>query len=158
MVSGIEIERKFVPGERPDDLDRYPSEPIEQGYLTASPGDVEVRIRRRGEHRFLTVKSAPATVRVEEELAIDERCFRSLWPLTAGRRVSKRRFYIPLGAGLQVELDVYEGELEGLLTAEVEFDSEPASATFRAPAWLGEEVTDDPRYSNRALAIDGLPR
>lgn len=50
-----------------------------------------------------------------------------------------------------VELDVFLGKLEGLLVAEVEFDSPEASKAFVPPAWFGREVTDDRRYANAAL-------
>ena len=41
--------------------------------------------------------------------------------------------------------------------AEVEFPSEDASQAFDPPSWFGHELTDDPRYRNRALAVDGRP-
>ncbi len=48
--------------------------------------------------------------------------FECLWPATAGRRVSKTRYEVPVGA-LTAELDQYSGELAGLMTVEVEFPS-----------------------------------
>jgi CYTH domain-containing protein len=63
-----------------------------------------------------------------------------------------------LDDGLTAEVDVYEGALAGLITAEVEFSSEEASSAFAPPGWLGREVTGDKRYANRALAVDGLPQ
>jgi adenylate cyclase len=56
-----------------------------------------------------------------------------------------------------IELDVYGGDLEGLVVAEVEFASEEDADAFDPPAWLGREVTDDPRYKNQRLARDGAP-
>ena len=132
-------------------------EPIEQGYLVIGDDGVEVRIRRRGDATMLTVKSGPGMMRTEEELPIDERRFASLWPLTESRRVTKTRHVIPLGDGLEAEVDVYADAHEGLLTAEIEFPSLEASEAFTPPAWLGREVTDDRRYANQALALHGLP-
>ncbi len=60
-------------------------------------------------------------------------------------------------ATLTVEVDVYAGDLEGLLTAEVEFPDEATAREFSAPEWLGRDVTDDERYANRALAVNGIP-
>lgn len=154
---GIEIERKFRVAEAvPGDLDSYSSEAIEQGYIVIE-GAAEVRVRRRGGRTLLTVKSGAGRVRVEEEFEIDERRFASLWPLSDGRRVAKRRYRLPGGGDLTIELDVYTGELEGLVLAEVEFASEAASDAYEPPAWFGPEVTDDLRYANRALAVDGVP-
>ena len=59
--------------------------------------------------------------------------------------------------GLVIELDVYTGDLEGLVVAEVEFDSEEAAEAFAPPEWFGEDVTDDVRYKNQRLARDGAP-
>ncbi len=156
MPAGTEIERKFLLPGVPDGLDAHPSERIEQGYLAVTD-EVEVRVRRRGERTFLTVKSIGAGTRVEEELAIDERRFASLWPLTEGRRVVKVRTAIPAGDGLTIELDVYADALAGLVVAEVEFPSEEAAAAWQPPEWLGEDVTDDARFKNRTLALSGLP-
>jgi adenylate cyclase len=53
-------------------------------------------------------------------------------------------------------VDVFEGRLAGLVLAEIEFPSQAESRRFQPPAWLGEEVTGDDRYSNRRLAEAGL--
>jgi adenylate cyclase len=157
VPSGLEIERKFLVREPPDELDRYPSDDIEQGYLAVTDDGVEVRIRHYGDRALLTVKSGGGGSRVEEEFEIDERRFRSLWSLTEGRRIEKSRYRIPATAGATIELDIYRGALEGLMTAEVEFGSSDAAAGFAPPDWFGPEVTDDPAYKNQRLATDGLP-
>jgi adenylate cyclase len=98
VSAGQEIERKFlVTGELPDDLDRYPSEEISQGYVAVADDGTEVRVRARGGDYTLTVKSGPTRARVEEEIEIEESRFESLGPLTAGRRIEKRRYLIPAG-------------------------------------------------------------
>lgn len=152
---GVEIERKFLVRRPPPRLGE--GEPIEQGYLAVGDDGVEVRVRRRGGHHTLTVKSGPGMVRTEEELEIDERRFGSLWELTDGRRVTKTRHVIPLDTGLAAELDVYSGAHDGLLTAEIEFPSVEASEAFGPPDWLGREVTGDRRFAAQSLALGGLP-
>jgi CYTH domain-containing protein len=78
-----------------------------------------------------------------------------LWPLAEQMRIEKRRHLVPVD-GLTAEVDVYEGPLAGLVLAEIEFRSQAESRHFQAPAWLGEEVTGEDRYSNRRLAEAGL--
>jgi adenylate cyclase len=156
-VAGQEIERKFVVPRAPDELDAYPSEVLEQGYLAVSPDGVEVRIRKQGDRTTLTVKSSGGLTRLEETIDIEERAFGALWPLTRGRRIHKTRYTLPTEGDHVIELDMYAGELEGLVTAEVEFSSEAESRTFKPPAWFGTEVTEDPRYRNRTLALEGKP-
>jgi adenylate cyclase len=149
----MEIERKFLVERLPDDLGGR-ARRIDQGYLALDDrSGVEVRLRRHGDELSLTVKGAGGLARVEEELFLDEATFESLWPLTEGRRVQKTRHELPGG----IEVDVYDGDLAGLVVAEVEFDSEEESAAFEPPEWFGDEVTDDARYKNRCLAVDGRP-
>lgn len=83
--------------------------------------------------------------------------FEELWPRTGGQRVEKVRHLVNIGDGLTAEVDVYSGDLEGLVTAEVEFESDGAAESFDAPAWMGIEVTGDGRYANQTLATSGLP-
>jgi adenylate cyclase len=157
VSGGSEIERKFLVERLPPDLDTHPSARIDQGYIAITEDGVEVRLRKYGGRSFLTIKSGGGSVRLEEEIEIDERRFRSLWPLTDGRRICKRRFVIARETGAPIELDVYDDPLGGLVTAEVEFDSSTAAAAFDPPEWLGREITDDRRYKNQRLAVDGLP-
>lgn len=151
-----EIERKFLLDEPPDQVRGRSGKRIEQGYLAAG-GSIEVRLRQVEERRLLTAKLGHGESRVEVEIAIDEGQFEALWPLTEPRRLAKIRYLIPLGSGLEAEIDVFEGELAGLVTAEVEFGFERQSQDFRPPAWLGEEVTGDRRYANQTLASEGVP-
>jgi CYTH domain-containing protein/CHAD domain-containing protein len=149
-----EIERKFLIGEMPGGESGRTE--IEQGYL-ALDDQAEVRLRRAGDELLLTAKTGSGEVREEVEVPIDRGAFESLWPLTTGRRVRKVRHYVPLGGDRRAEIDVYEGELEGLRTVEIEFGSRQEADRFEPPAWLGEELTGDERYANRSLATVGLP-
>jgi adenylate cyclase len=139
----------------PGGLERWRSEQIDQGYLAAD-AESEVRLRRAGDQGFLTVKRGSGRDRLEEEIEITQEQFDALWPATENSRLAKERFYVPLD-GLAAEVDVYGGQLDGLITAEVEFDSVADSEVFDPPRWFGDEVTDDPRYANQALAKDGAP-
>lgn len=155
MAPGVEIERKFLLNGLPPTMRYARREPIRQGYI-ALDGDTEVRIRITPSKTVLTIKSGRGGVRTEEEVAIDTRQGDALWELTEGRRVQKTRRRVRVGA-VEVEVDEYGGALDGLVVAEVEFDDEEAARTFEPPSWFVREVTDDPRYSNRSLASDGVP-
>jgi adenylate cyclase len=150
----MEIERKFLVESKPEEA----GEPrrIEQGYLAITDDGTEVRVRRWPDGQALTVKHGSGAVRTEVELMLHEAQFEELWPLTEGARVHKQRWVVPLGE-LQVELDIFEGELEGLRMAEVEFPDEEAAHRFEPPEWFGQEVTDDRRYANESLATRGRP-
>ena len=99
----------------------------------------------------LTVKAGHGLKRIEEEIEISAQRFASLWRLTRGARLSKRRYFIPVKRHL-IELDVYEGPHRSLVIAEVEFDSVRDSKSFEPPDWFGREVTGRTKYSNAMLA------
>jgi adenylate cyclase len=154
----VEIERKFLVDALPPDLERHPASAIEQGYLAIHADGTEVRIRRRDGSAVLTVKSGGSLARVEEELVLEGGAFERLWPLTEGRRIEKVRHLIPAESpALVIELDVYGGDLAGLVVAEIEFRSEADADGFTPPAWLGRDVTGDARFKNQRLALDGPP-
>jgi CYTH domain-containing protein len=150
----VEVERKFLVPDPPD-LTGAPAAEIEQGYL-AIGAEGEVRLRRKGELLVLTAKRGSGLSREEAEIELDPESFDSLWPLTEGRRLHKRRHLVPHG-DLRIEVDVYEGDLESLVVAEIEFPSEEEARGFDPPEWLGEDVTGDHRYLNETLAAEGAP-
>jgi CYTH domain-containing protein len=127
---------------------------IEQGYIANEPMTVRVRIIEA--EAFLTLKSkARGIERDEYEFPIDIRIARELLERHCGGRVLRKiRYRIPHGAHV-VEVDVFAGRLEGLVIAEVEFAD--ADEPFEKPAWLGEDVSDDFRLSNSALASAEAP-
>lgn len=152
-----EIERKFLLEHLPAELDQSPSAEIEQGYLAIAP-DAEVRVRRRGEAFSLTLKRGGGEEREEIEIELDKRQFQTLWGAAEEGRLTKRRYLVSLGEGLNAEVDVYFGSLAGLRVAEVEFPSREAAASFQPPGWFGREVTGDRRYANQVLATGGIPK
>lgn len=150
---GVEIERKFlVAGEAwRDEVVKHSD--IRQVYLAVNDRNT-VRIRIKDATAFLTIKSAAPTLsRAEFEYPIPLADAEALLAMRSGRLIEKRRHIVPHGA-LRWEIDVFSGELAGLVIAEIELPSEDAA--FARPAWLGEEVTGDPRYANASLATRGL--
>ena len=152
--STVERERTFLVADLPDLPDEGTA--IRQGYL-ALDGSVAVRVRERsGRGCAVTIKGGEGPVRTELEWEIPPGQFAAAWPLTDGRRIEKTRYLVPV-EGADAEVDVFGGALTGLVLVEVELPSDEALAAFEPPDWFGPEVTDDPRYGNAALAVDGLP-
>jgi len=152
-----EIEKKFLVKSLPENLEQYPHKDIVQGYLAITEDGTEVRLRKKGKKYFQTVKSGAGKTRFESEVEITEDQFNTLWEATKGKRVEKTRYEIPHESGT-IELDIYHGDLDGLLSAEMEFSSEKDSNEFVTPIWLSEEVTDDKKYKNQNLALHGVPK
>jgi CYTH domain-containing protein/CHAD domain-containing protein len=154
--SVVERERKFLVETVPDDLVSTATVQLRQGYL-ASDDRRSVRVRDAGHGGCtLTVKAGSGVERTELEWPITRHEFEAAWPHTVGQRIEKTRQMFPFGDHV-IELDVFGGALDGLVVAEVEFDSISASDDFEPPAWFGPEVTDDGRYTNASLALHGLP-
>ena len=151
-----EIERKFLVKALPDDLHSQKSTRLIQGYLMFTEDGKELRVRRAGDQYTQTLKIGFGLERTEIEIELTKTQFDALWSATKGRRVAKERVTWPYGRFV-VEVDIYEGPLAGLVTAEVEFESRSESAAFDPPAWFGTEVTDDVRYTNRTLVLRGVP-
>lgn len=151
-----EIERKFLVKEIPQDLHSYPYSEIIQGYIVITEDDVEVRLRKKGDLYYQTVKSGQGLERKETEIELTRKQFESFWPLTRGRRIEKGRHEIEC-QDVTIELDIYHGILSGLVTAEVEFESLSASDSFTPPEWFGTEITQDERFKNKNLALGGAP-
>jgi adenylate cyclase len=155
-VLPLEVERKFLVPTPPDWLSSCVVEEVEQGYLAIEGDEIEVRVRRRGKDTYLTVKRGSGPQRTEVEVEVGAEQFEALWPLTAGRRISKARYHVPTDGG-DIEVDVYRGPLEGLVTAEIEFGPGEQPQSFEPPEWLGDELTGNSAYANKSLATRGVP-
>jgi len=149
-----EIERKYLLRAQPPRTTGAPSLEIDQGYI---PGErIHERIRRaRGNdttryYRTIKLGSGLQRIELEEETSVE--FFDAVWPLTLGRRVKKRRYLIDEGDSVW-EIDEFL-DRESLWLAELELTH--AEQQVELPAWLTpfveREVTDDPRFTNRALA------
>ncbi len=145
----MEIERKFLIKEIPDDLAQYPCHTIEQGYLCTEP---VVRIRKQDDSCFLTYKGSGLMCREEYNLPLSMEAYLHLKPKTDGNLIAKKRYVIPAGCGLNIELDVFEAPFAPLVLAEVEFPDERTANAFAPPAWFGEEVTYNGKYHNSYLS------
>ena len=120
-----------------------------QGYLNSAK-ERTVRIRTIDDKAYLTVKGPTVGVtRQEYEYEIPHAdCVQMLENLAEKPIIEKARYKIPF-AGLTWEIDEFFGVNAGLIVAEVELASE--SQAFEKPAWVGEEISSDPRYFNSNL-------
>jgi CHAD domain-containing protein/CYTH domain-containing protein len=153
LPADTEIERKFLLLAVPEHWPEGETVLIDQGYL---PGERLVeRVRRTrsraGERFHRTVKSGIGLSRLEIEEETTREVFDALWPLTAGRRVAKRRHKVRQD-DLTWEIDEFTDR--ELVLAEVELPSVEHPAPL--PEWLEpvvvREVTGDPAYANSSLA------
>jgi len=143
-----EIERKFlVTGTQ---WRQVSGVRICQGYLNRDK-ERTVRVRIAGDNAWLTIKGVSrGAARLEFEYAIAPAEAEQLLALCDGPVIQKIRHTLPY-KGFTWEVDEFLEENAGLVVAEIELIAE--DQPFERPAWLGREVTDDPRYFNANLAV-----
>lgn len=147
----IEIERKFLVRNDAWRAQVAGTVAIRQAYL-ATDGPASVRIRiRDNETATLSVKSRPASLRrLELEFPVPVLEAEAMIGLRHGAVVEKVRHLVPHG-DLTFEVDVFSGENEGLIVAEIELRDENQVVTL--PDWIGAEITGQPQYYNSALVL-----
>lgn len=142
----LEIERKFL-------VSGFVSEGLRckkmtQAYLAKDGATVRVRIA--DDKAFLTIKGKTKGIsRAEFEYEIPVEDAQEMMNLAVYPPVIKTRYYAEVD-GKTWEVDVFEGENEGLVMAEIELNAEDEK--FTLPKWAAEEVTGDKRYYNSHLA------
>ena len=146
----MEIERKYLVNHVPADYMEFPCHAIEQAYLCTSP---VVRIRREDDSYYLTYKGKGLMAREEYNLPLTEKAYAHLLKKADGKILSKRRYLIPIPeTSLTIELDIFSGDYEGLVLAEVEFQTEEDANSFVPPSWFTRDVTFSGEYQNSRLS------
>jgi adenylate cyclase len=145
-----EIERKFLLASDAWRAEVSDSQRLIQGYLSRGV-NASVRVRIAGERAELNIKSTRDGIhRQEFEYPIPLADARQLLDEVALRPlIDKTRHLVRRGRHLW-EIDEFYGENAGLVLAEIELEA--ADQAFDRPAWLGTEVSQDPRYYNSSLS------
>ena len=146
-----EIERKFLVLSDAFKAAAATQNRIVQGYLNSDPQRT-VRVRIKGNKGFLTIKgkgNESGTTRLEWEKEIPVSDAELLLPLCEKGMIDKIRYEVPVGKHVY-EVDVFSGDNDGLIVAEIELNTE--EEFFEKPSWLGKEVTGEERYYNAFLS------
>ena len=149
----IEIERKFLVTSTAFLVESYKKHAISQGYLNSNP-ERTVRIRIKGNKGFITIKgigntSGASRLEWEKEISLVEA--KLLLPLCEKGIIEKTRYEVKSGNHV-IEVDIFHGENEGLILAEIELKDE--NEVIVKPIWLGEEVTGNKLYYNSYLSLN----
>ena len=148
----FEIERKYLVAD-PSIVERaaLPSSEMRQAYLAT--GTVSIRVRIAKDRARLTVKGPAHGIRraeFEYEIPLGD-AKEMMASLRQGVIIEKTRYELAED-GLLWEIDVFGGANAPLVVAEVELDDEDIEVA--KPAWVGEEVSEDPRFTNASLALN----
>lgn len=156
---GKEIEHKYLVR---SDAYKQLATPVyyRQGYIPTTNG-MTVRLRIAGNQGYLTMKDHARNLeRHEWEYPIPAADAQQMLELMSqGPQIEKQRYVIegvkawmPDGSPLPPlhwEVDVFGGDNEGLVVAEIEVPC--VEACYEIPDWIGTEVTGDHRYYNSSL-------
>ena len=110
-------------------------------------------MRVNGDNGFSACKcmgnaSGAARFEWEKEIPVEE--VQQLLEICEPGVIDKTRYLVKNTDGKHTwEVDEFYGDNDGLIVAEVELTDE--NEPFDKPAWLGEEVTGDPKYFNSML-------
>ena len=148
----VEIERKFLVLSNDFMQEAFAKKRIVQAYLNSNP-ERSVRVRIKEGKGFLAIKgigNATGTTRLEWEREIPLQDAEKLLTICERGIIDKVRHEVKVGSHMY-EVDVFAGENEGLIMAEIELQSEEEA--FEKPNWLGKEVTNDERFYNAYLSV-----
>lgn len=147
---GLEIERKFLVNHAKWAVtEKLKGEFYRQGYMLTDPNKT-IRVRATDTKGFLTIKGkSEGATRAEFEYEIPKEEAIQLLDMFAVSDLTKYRYKILFAEKLW-EIDVFLGENEGLIVAEIELSSE--DETFNLPDWAAEEVTGEKKYYNSNLS------
>ena len=149
-----EIERKYVVNYLPKNLKIANILDIEQAFIYKDVNTV-IRIRKVKNRKTNTIeyiytvktkgdieyhKNSDVSKVYEIESSIQEDKYDELIKNKISNIIRKLRMVIPIENNLNIEIDIYNDYLEGLLTAEIEFPNEDIANTFEKTEWLGKEI------------------
>ncbi|TCD04549.1 CYTH domain-containing protein [Pedobacter frigidisoli] len=148
---GKEIERKFLLNHTEWlKLDKPAGKHFRQGYILTDPNKT-IRVRITETQAWLTIKGisiGASRSEFEYEIPLEEAT--ELLDNFSESKLAKIRHEIT-HQGKLWEVDVFLGENDGLIVAEIELESEDEQ--FDLPHWVAEEVTHDKKYYNSNLTM-----
>jgi CYTH domain-containing protein len=126
---------------------------VRQGFFPDRTGR-SAHVQVAGETGYLILVSQPSTSPLEEPAEISRAQAEALLDLTAGRI---EYLSIPIDTGSHtatIQRFVTPASLDLISVA---FKHDKAARKFQPPVWFGSEVTSEPTYQLRSLALTGLP-
>ena len=156
-----EIEKKWLIRQEdiPYDLSKADKYEIIQTYINFSP---EIRLRNLNNSEYvLTIKCDTALkgfVREEHEWLITKEEYENLITKKEGNTIYKTRYRFKDENNVEMEIDIFSGDLKGLAYLEIEFSNTESANDYLTPNWVIKDVTTDLNYKNGYLARYGIPK
>ena len=149
-----EIELTFLIKEIPEGIKNSPKNEMLDIYLPSNSEHASLRIRKSGEKMEITKKEpvhgTDSSFQLEKTIPLTKDEYSELATI-GGKRVEKTRFYYK-ESGVDYEIDIFKGDLYGLVLVDVEFKSLEEKAKFVKPDWCLVEVTQEKFIAGGMLA------
>lgn len=153
MTAVVELELSYLAAAVPDVASCKRRE-MRDVYFPANAAHAKLRIRQKDERYELTKKTQldpqDAGAQREENIELTKEEFDAL-AAGHGRELRKTRYYLPYN-GYTAEVDVFKGELKGLVIIEFEFATLEEKAAFTMPDFCLVDVTQDDFIAGGVLA------
>lgn len=141
----IELERTFLAKAVPGDLYAQPHTRVVDLYVDNGTGHCDLRIRQIGDVFEITRKrpthGTDSSKQEEQTIVLEKTEFESL-STARGPKIEKTRYYFPFGE-LIAEVDIFEGDLAGLVLVDFEFKTEAEMRTFTMPNFCLADVSQE---------------
>ena len=161
-----EIEKKYSIKDIPNDVKIIKIQDIQQSFIYRDTKS-HIRLRKLEDRKskatqyIYTVKTKgdisdnddyniARLYEIESYISKDE--YEDLIEKRIGNMINKTRINVPISDGFVVEIDIYYDNLDGLVTAEIEFPDVETARLFTKPDWLGEELGYK-SFSNGRLSL-----
>ena len=153
MSAEIELELSYLAAKLPD-LTGCKRREMRDVYFPADAAHAKLRIRQKDDYFELTKKTQldphDAGAQREENVELTKAEYDAL-AHGLGRELSKTRYYLPYN-GYTAEIDIFSGDLKGLVIIEFEFQTQAEKAAFVMPDFCLADVTQDDFIAGGVLA------
>lgn len=141
----IELEKTYLAKFLPEGLLDCEVKELVDIYVPKNVNHPTLRIRKKG-NKFEITKKTPITTRdasrqTEVTIGLDEAEYTALCD-TSGKVVKKTRYFFPY-KNQRAEIDVFGGELTGLVLVDFEFTSVEQMQAFEMPDFCLVDVTQE---------------
>ena len=150
----IELERTFLIKDIPAGLEDCVSKDMVDLYIPQGADHPHTRIRKNGDAYEFTKKKpvhdGDASQQLEQTVVLDSDEFQALQNAD-GARVEKTRYFYT-EQGHTYEIDVFGGDLAGLVLVDIEFNDAESLQAFVMPDWCLADVTQEEFIAGGMLA------
>jgi CYTH domain-containing protein len=149
----IELEKTYLVKKLPSGLAKFPHKEIIDMYIPAQAAHPALRLRKKGD-KFEMTKKQPIhgtdwSEQEEHTIKLNKEEFGSLINAD-GKKVCKIRYDYTYDDN-KAEIDVFKGDLEGLVLVDFEFTDVKKKKVFKMPDFCLIDVTQDETFAGGML-------